>query len=218
MSQSSNINPIPSDFSWCPPEDRLRLAVRSWLIWVQGLYRYRPVGQHRWNPNFDETEIIITDQNPDDVEKTNKRPIISTSRGPASWSGTSLGQSERPVFSNNKVIYSDIIGTSITMSIVAREGLEAQDIAYTIFRMIPVFKRSLNRFCRLHAIGNNITITPETAMGQLVPGSSRSEWKMVQIHVPIWIQDRISVESQDFHTLVRAVNLQLQEGEPTLQT
>ena len=216
MSQASNINTIPSDFAWCPPEDRLRLAVRAWLIWLQGIFKYRPPGQHRWSPNYDETEIIITDQNPDEVPKTNKRPIISTSRGTASWSSTSLGQSEKPSFASDKVIYSDILGTSITMSIVAREGLEAQDIAYTIFRLIPVFKRSLQRFARLHAIGNNIVITPETQQGQLVPGSSKPEWKMVQVHVPIWIQDRISAESQDFHTLVRAVNLQL-ECELTLQ-
>lgn len=214
MSQQSAINSTPADFAWTPPDDRLRYATRAWLMWLQGVFRYSPPGRYRWNESFDETEIVITDQDPDASPRTNKRPIITTSRGAATWVGTSLGQTESLGLDTPDFIFSDMLQTSLTITVIAREGLEAQDIAYTIFRLIPVFKKQLLRSARMHSIGNNITITAESG-SNIVPGSSTPEWRMVQIIVPIWIQDRISSESVGFHTLLRAVSIHMQDG-PTI--
>ena len=191
------------------PEDRLLVATRAWLIFIQGLFRTRPSGYHRWSSNIEESEIIITDQNPTHVENTNKRPIVSTARGPATYSGTSLGHQIQPTFESPKKIVADLLGSSMTISVVAREGLEAQSIAYTLFRMIPIFKPQIMRLGRLHAIGNNITLTQETQQGQIVPGSSTPEWKMVQLIIPFYIQEVISAEEKDFYSLVQAVNLHM---------
>lgn len=200
---------VSPDVSFTLPEDRLLVATRAWLLFIQGLYRTRPPGYYKWSPNMEETEIIITDQNPSQVENTNKRPIISTARGPATYSGTSLGQSMQPVFESPKKIIADLLGSSMTISVVAREGLEAQSIAYTLFRMIPIFKPQIMRLGRMHAIGNNITLTQETQQGQIVPGSSTPEWKMVQLIIPFYIQEVISAEEKDFYSLVQAVNLHM---------
>ena len=191
------------------PDDRLLVATRAWLIFIQGLFKARPAGFFRWSPNIDETEIIITDQNPTHVENTNKRPVISTSRGSATWSGTSLSQSMQPVFQSPKKVVSDMMGSSMTISVVAREGLEAQQIGYTLFRMIPIFKPQIMRLGRMHAIGNNITLTQETQQGQIVPGSSAPEWKMIQLIIPFYIPDVISAEEKDFYSLMQAVNLHM---------
>jgi len=107
---------------------------------------------------------------------------------------------------------SDMMGTSMTLSVVAREGLEAQSLAYLIFRMIPIFKPQIMRLGRMHAIGNNITLTQETQMGQIVPGSSTPEWKMVQLMIPFYIQDVISADEKDFYSMVQAVNLHMGLG------
>ena len=145
MASSSNINRVSPQSSFCLPEDRLLMATRAWLIWLQGLFRSRPRGFYNWHPNLHETEIVITDQNPSGTEPTNKRPLISTSRGTAAWASTSLNQTMVPSFSSPKQVFSDIIASSMTISCVAKEGLEAQDIAYTVFRMIPVFKSSIRK-------------------------------------------------------------------------
>jgi len=200
---------VAPDVNFTLPEDRLLVATRAWLIFIQGLFRSRPSGYYKWSSNVEETEIIITDQNPSGVENTNKRPIISTARGPATYSSTSLGQSMQPVFQSPKRIVADLLGTSMTITVVAREGLEAQSIAYTLFRMIPIFKPQIMRLGRLHAIGNNITLTQETQQGQIVPGSSTPEWKMVQLIIPFYIQEVISAEEKDFYSLVQAVNLHM---------
>ena len=158
---------------------------------------------------MEETEIIITDQQPAQVENTNKRPIISTSRGAATFSSTSMSQAMQPVFESPRKVISDMLGCSMTISVVAREGLEAQSLAYLLFRMIPIFKPSIMRLGRLHAIGNNITLTQETQMGQIVPGSATPEWKMVQLIVPFYIQEVISADEKDFYSLMQAVNLHM---------
>ena len=212
MSQVGNVNAVSGDTTWCPPEDRLLVATRAWLIWLQGLFRVRPLGQYRWSPNMTETEIVITDQNPDEVERTNKRPIISTARGPATFLSTSISQTQYLDIATDAKKVIDIISSSVTISVVAREGLEAQSLAYTIFRMIPVFKPSILRLGRMHHIGNNITVTPETQQGQILPGSSTPEWKMVQVIVPFTVQEVISSESKDFHAMVREVSLLLDDS------
>lgn len=191
------------------PEDSLHIATRAWLIWLQGLFRTRPVGYYRWNPKMEETEIVITDQNPDKLEKTNIRPIIATARGNATWAGTSMGQSIPHGLDTPATTYTDIIGTSMTLSVIAREGLEAQNLAYFIFRMIPVFKASIQRLGRIHAISTNITLSAESQQGALVPGSSSPEWKMVQIIIPFYIQDVVTADEKDFYSLMRSVNLHM---------
>jgi len=212
MSAVSNINPRMPQVSLVLPEDRLLQATRAWLIFLQGLFKNRPPGHYRWNQNHAETEIIITDQNPDDVDRTNKRPIISTTRGPATWSSTSMSQTQYLSLASPNRNVIDMFSCSMTISVTAREGLEAQAIAYTIFKMIPVFRSGITRLGHMHAIGNNVTISPETQQGQLVPGSSSPEWKMVQIVVPFYVQEVISVNEDNFHSMVRAVTLHLEEN------
>lgn len=206
MTTQVTINPETGFFN---PDDRLLVSTRAWLIFLQGLFKSRPEGHYKWDPNINETEIIITDREPSDAENKSARPIVSTSRGPAVWSSTSLNQQMKPQWGTEKTVFSDLIGCSMTISIIAREGLEAQNLAYTIFRMIPVFKASILRLGRMHAIGNNITLTQETSRGSIVPGSSTPEWKMVQLVVPFYIQDVFSSEEKDFYTLLRAVNLHM---------
>ena len=205
----SAINRASPEVSFLLPEDRLLEATRAWLLWLQGLFKNRPAGYHRWHPNLTETEVIITDQNPSGIETTNKRPLIVTSRGGAGWVSTSTSQRTQLFFHRKDEVISDILSCSVTISVIAREGLEAQDIAYTIFRMIPVFKASIMRLGRMHAIGNNIQLTQETQQSQIVPGSSTPEWKMVQLIIPFYVQDVISVTSEDFYTLIKAVKLHM---------
>lgn len=206
MSTPMTINP---DLGFFNPDDRLHTATRAWLIFLQGLFKSRPEGYYKWDQNPNETEIIITDREPSDSDNKSTRPIIATARGPAVWSSTSLNQQMQPAFGSEKTIFSDLIGSSMTISVVAREGLEAQNLAYTIFRMIPVFKPQILRLGRMHAIGNNITLTQETSRQSIVPGSSTPEWKMVQLIIPFYIQDVFSSEEKDFYTLMRAVNLHM---------
>lgn len=190
------------------PDDRLYLATRAWIIWLQGLFSTRAPGYHRWSSNSEESEIVITNALPSSSEHRNNRPIISVSRGSAQFAGSSRDSTLSRNFSGDKQTLSDMIATSIMFSCVAKEGVEAQELAYTIFRMVPVFKASIMRLGRIHAIGHNLAVSPETKHGQLVPGSSSPEWRMVNVSAPFYIQDVISLE-RDFHNIMQAVNLHM---------
>lgn len=205
----SSINHQGQEVAYYTPEDRLFLATRAWVLWLHGLFGTRPAGHYRWDPNIQETEIVISDQMPTNIEPTNKRPIITTARGPASWSSLSINQVRDQDLLGRSKVFSDMLSCSMTLSVIAREGLEAQELAYMLFRMIPVFKPHLMRLGRMHAIGNNVQLTPETPHGALVPGSSVPEWKMVQLIVPFYIQDTISSDDEGFYTMMKAVTLKM---------
>ena len=191
------------------PEDRVRLATRAWLKWLQGLFASRPVGHHHWEENQDETEITITDQMPEHHEPNSRRPIITTARGPVSWAGMSNNQVRDQDLLGQHKVYTDIVACSMTISVIAREGLEAQNLGYMLFRLIPVFKPQLLRLGYMHSLGNNVQLTPETTHGALVPGSSVPEWKMVQVIVPFYMQDTISSDDEGFYTMFKDVTLKM---------
>lgn len=205
--QSNNAN---SDSFFYVPDDRLYLATRAFLIFLQGLFKDRPAGQFRWSENPDETEILITDQLPENGQAVGKRPIIVTTRGAARYRNVSLDHVMERDMSGDALVYSDIIETDMTFTCIAREGVEAQNLAFTIFRMVPIFKGAIGRLGDMHWIGANMQIGPESQGNQIIPGSGFSEWKIVQVSVPFAIQDTVSVKS-DFHTLLRAVNLHMEQ-------
>lgn len=206
METSTNI--VDSSTEFIVPDDRLYLATRAWIMFLQGLFSTRRPGQFKWHSNPTESEIIISDALPTDTSRTNKRPMIVTMRGPAQYMGTSRDQTLKRNMAGDNITFSDNIGTVINFNCVAKEGIEAQEIAYTIFRMIPVFKPSIMRLGRMHAIGNNISISTESGHNAIVPGSSFPEWRSVTVSAPFYIQDVIKAD-KDFHNIIHAVNLHM---------
>jgi hypothetical protein len=188
--------------------DPLYEATRAWVKFIQGIFMGMPKGIYKWSPNVTETEIVITDQNPAGMEKTNKRPFIITKRGPAVVPGVSRDLTLERSFDGSVKKFGFMVRSTMTFVCVAKYGVEAQNIAYHIAKMIEVFKPLIQRSGRIHFINNQIQITPETEPGSLIPGSSFPEWKAVQVVVPFVVQDVISVED-NFHTILRAVKLQM---------
>ena len=208
MSTYDSVNSKSSITSFCIGDDRLYIATRAWLLWLQGLFSTREAGQYHWSDNDTETEILIYDQNPTATEKTGKRPFIVSSRGPVRWANTSRDQTLSRNFDGDQKKFSDIIMTNMTLTCVAKEGVEAQGLAYMIAKLIPVFKPTIMKAGRLHWIGNETQILPETGHGQLIPGSSFPEWRAVQLIVPFSIQDTISAE-KGFYNILRAVKIHM---------
>ena len=206
MDPSSNFTNSDTEFSI--PEDRLYLATKAWILFLQGLFSTKPSGQFKWHSNPTESEIIITDALPTSTSRTNKRPMIVTARGPAQYMGLSRDQTQKRNMVGDTQSFSDNISTIINFNCVAKEGIEAQEIAYTIFRMIPVFRASIQRLGRMHAISSNIQISSETGHNLIVPGSSFPEWRSVTVTVPFYIQDVIKAD-KDFHNIIHAVNLHM---------
>lgn len=208
---TTSVIPRNSNTEFCVPDDRLYLATRAWLIFLQGLFKSRPRGQYKWSENEDETEILIFDQEATDVPPNNLRPIITTVRGSATTAGHARDGVISQDFAEENRVYADTIATSMTFNCIAREGVEAQALAYNIMMMIPVFKKSLLRLGKMHWISNNIQVTPETSHGQVYPGSSFPEWRLVRVFVPFHVMESISA-TVGFHNMLQEVTLHMEES------
>lgn len=192
-------------------DDRLYLAVRAMVVWLQGIYKTRPVGSYRWDPSDEQSEIVITAHDPYDATRTNKRPNIVVARNGGNYMGSSVGQTMSHMFASDEAVYSDIIRTGLVITVIAREGLEAQNIAYSLFRLIPIFRGTLNRAGRMTVAPGQMSITPEMQWVDVAPGASAPHRRAVVVSMPISIQDTFSVDAGKHAAFLHAIEQHLIE-------
>jgi len=200
-----------TDLTFPVIEDRLYIATRAFCLWLQTIMATRPIGNFRWSPNIDDTEIVITENEPLTLERTNKRPQIIVYRTQASSAGIGVGQYSRPAFGAEEATVTDLISFQIVIQFIAKNGLEAQDLAFTIMRLLPLFKASISRLGRLHKLDGNVNITAETPYTQIVQGSSATEWKQVALVIPVSLQDTVRTDGGDFYGFIRHIELRLSQ-------
>ena len=197
-----------------PIPDVLTDSVRCWISWMKALFSLRPPGNYRWLPNMSETEIVIIDQGPYNIESPNKRPAIITTLGPSTWamSGISQMESTFPGIPNAwQINFLGMISAAIGINVVAREGAEARTIAYHVFRMIPVFEKLLQRK-GLHGVSYSLVIGQESSAGALVQGSSAPEWKLVTVQAPFMLHDYLEMEENtpgSVQEIVQQITMQM---------
>jgi hypothetical protein len=186
-------------------EDRLYYAERAMVLWLQGLFRTRGIGDYRWHSNPDETEILITSHDPADPERTNKRPNIVVSRSHMSYAGSSMGQVSESSFTRDTATYTDMIQGQFLLTVIAQTGPEAQGIAYSLTRLIPLFRGVLNRLGRMHILPGRMSITPESQYAEVSQGAQAPRRKAVMVALPVSIQDSFSIDEGRYQSFLRSV-------------
>ena len=159
---------VSADVTFPVMDDPLYQMMRVFIIWLQGLFQTRPVGDFRWLPELNETEIIITDTEPMDLQVTNKRPQIVVSHSTANFLGTSIGQYSRPNLFNQSATFTDLVGTTLSISFIGKNGVQMKALAWSVFMLIPIFRGNLARLAGLNKIEPQMQIGPvtNTADGQ----------------------------------------------------
>lgn len=187
--------------------DTIYSATRIWNAWLKSIFALRPVGGFHWVPNETETEIVIMDQGPYNIE--NKvRPAIITVMGPATWASAGKMYSE---FLGGNEIHTAMSSCTVAINCVANEGTVARKLGYLVYRLIPVFDGTLKKY-GIHGVMQNLAMSPESPPGTLVAGSSSPEWSMVSVQVPFMIQDTLAVKQDDesFHAMVRSITISME--------
>lgn len=192
-------------------EDRVYYAVRAMIIWLQGLFRTRPKGHYRWDIDPELSEIIITAHDPYESDRTNKRPNIVVSRTQMTNANTSIGQTLSPGIFSESTTYTDLMQGSLIITVIAREGLEAQNLAYSLFRLIPVFRGVLNRAGRMTTLPGRMSMTPEMPYSDVSPASSAPHRRAISLVLPISIQDHFSIDSGQHSSFLHAVDVYVNE-------
>lgn len=184
-------------------DDRLQVALRAWILWLRGMFVGRSVGDYRWTENNEDTEIFISGSEPDTGLIPMNRPRLIVSRTTGQMLGTSTDQAVAPEFFRAHKTMTDLISFGITIECVSKEGLEAQRLAWHIFRYIPLFIGQIARVGRIHHINTRqLQIGPETPRKSVIGSSPNPEWKSVSIVVPVTIQEVVSKDAADFYPLV----------------
>ncbi len=209
-----SINKPPPENTYAEAlEDRLQVAVRAFILFSQGLFRARQSGSYHWDPVDEESDIFIAGQEPDEREPSNKRPRIIVSRSQVNIGGTSIDQTMKPRWIGQTLHMTDLVRFHILFSCTAREGLEAQLIAWWIATRMLLFQRELHKVGRLHHIATQqLTINTETPSKRVIPGSPTPEWKTVQVTVPVSLQEVISADAGGFYSQVSRYMLEFSDN------
>jgi hypothetical protein len=109
------------------------------------------------------------------------------------------------MFAGDVAEYSDVVRTGIVITVIAREGLEAQGIAYTLFRLVPIFRGMLNRAGHMTVAPHQMSVSPEMPWVDVAQGSSAPHRRAIVVSLPISIQDTFSVDAGKHHAFLHAI-------------
>lgn len=167
-------------------EEPLYYCTRVYLTFLQGLFGFLPENSYRWSDDEKLSEIAITDQVPIPRERVEQKPQIVTMRGPAQFANLSLDQMRKLNPHTGEKERTDLISCTMTVNVIAKNGVEAQRLAWLAFRHIRTFKTLIQKH-GLHKIGDELSIGPESPPGSFV-SEPDPEWVMVSVYSPFYFQ------------------------------
>lgn len=150
---------------------------------VQGLFRAAPAGAFHWDPNLENSEIVITDENPIKYEVMQMRPAITFTRGPIAFTSIGIDDMEDFDHRTDKKTKNVLVPGTMTINCLSRVDLEAEQIAWVIGEHIWLL-RELFMKKGFFELGRGITIGSPSPAGTLVAGDSGDEVYAVPIQVP----------------------------------
>jgi hypothetical protein len=176
----------------CPDQEPLYVATKLYLRFLQGLFGSLPEGTYRYDSVVEQSEINITDQAPVHMESLGRVPAIVTLRSPAQSADLGADHMQEQFMDGSRK-HADLIRCTMTMNCIARNGVEAQRIAYLCFWGIKRFRRELMRNTIIHNAGLGLSISAETSPGALVAGDTEPGPVMVTVQSPFFIQERWNI-------------------------
>src|SRR3954463_8520027 len=168
-------------------EEPLYHYTRIYLLFLQGLFKQFATGNYRWSDDETLSEIAITDQVPIPKDVIEKRPAIVTMRGPAQFANLSLDQMRKVNARTGMKERTDLIGCTMSLNCIAKQGVEAQRIGWIVMRHLRTFKEMIQR-TGFHKIADELSMSPESPPGALIAGEGDPEAVMVTVYSPFFVQ------------------------------
>ena len=175
-----------NDISW--GNDPLNYLVRVFIAFTQTLWESAPKGAFHWTPDPQDTELVITEENPFQVDTMEKRPALMIALGPARFNGSSLDDLQGLNFRNAAEKHIDLIPTNITINCLSRVAAEARFLAWQNARMTWILRKLLIAEKGIQDCGRRNEIGPVTPAGVLVSGDTEAEWVSCPVTIPVFMQ------------------------------
>jgi len=170
------------------PENSFRVSpleqVRTLYVgFCQGLFAAAPLGTYHWSPALEDTEIIITDESPINVEVVGQRPAISFTRGPVQ--SFSLGQDDMLTydFATGKKKKSILVPGTMSINCCSRVDLESERLAWIVAEQLWMHREILMR-AGFFEIGRQFVVGAPSPAGSIVSNDSADEWYATTVSSP----------------------------------
>lgn len=212
-------NPQPQG----PGEDPLLHYTKVFARFLQAVFATFEKGDYRWTLDPNTTDIVITDQATIAREVVEKRPAIILTRGPASFGNLAMDQLAGPGplskppsadmkypnmdWASGTRRYTDLVACTMTYNCLAKEGLEAQRIAWICMMATRRLKRALMNQ-GMHRVGEEVQVGAETGPGAIVSPESDNEIVLIPVTVPFYFQDFWAISPAD-KKLLKHIDLAL---------
>jgi hypothetical protein len=172
--------------SW--EEDPLNYLVRIFIAFLQTIFEEAPVGKFHWRPEPEESEIIITEENPVFVDAVERKPVLSIILGPMKFNGSSLDDLVSLDLRNAREVHTDLIPGNISVNCISRVPQESRYLAWTCARHIWILRKLFIRETHIHEIGRTHQIGSVSPAGALVTGDTEGEWHSTAVQIPYFLQ------------------------------
>jgi hypothetical protein len=168
--------------------DPLNYLVRVFVAFLQTVWETAPKGSFHWTPLSEETELVITEENPVHVETMEKRPALAVALGPTRFNGSSLDDRVMVNVRNAAEKHTDLLPTNITINCLSRVQSEARFLAWQNARMIWSLRKLFIAEKGIQECGRKNEIGSVTPAGALVTGDTEAEWVVCPVTVPVYLQ------------------------------
>lgn len=164
-------------------ETPLQQVRELYISFVQGLFAACPPGYYHWAPTLEETEIVITDENPINVSVIGKRPAISFARGPVQLTSLGLDDMLSYDMQTGKKQKSVLVPGVMSINCLSRNDQESENLAWWVAEGIWMHRERLLK-SGFFEIGRHIQIGRPSAPGQIVSDDGASEWYVTVAQSP----------------------------------
>lgn len=184
--QSAISVPSSSLVNWA--EQPLLLIRKICLSFMQGLFAQAEPGSFHWEPNLEETELVITDESPIKLDVVGKRPCISTVRGTVAWGKTSIDEMQSSNLATDQRQHTDLVSGTMTINCCSRESLESEYIAWIVANHSWLLRRLVIKHTPVHEFGRGQVVGAPSPAGAIVSGDSEGSWICTPIQIPFFLQ------------------------------
>ncbi len=183
MSQKPQNNPdhgllSGSSFTLTPLEHVRTLFV----LFVQGLFRSAPEG-YRWDFDEQQSQILITGENPVHMSTIGKRPAVTFTRGPVQSYNMGIDDMTSYDLQTGTKQKSVLIPGTMSINCCSRNDLESEQIAWVIAEQLWIHRGILMKQ-GFYDIGRQFVVGSPSEAGSIVSGDDGREFYCTTASVP----------------------------------
>lgn len=168
-------------------DDPIVYSLRLYVQYLQGLFNFMPKGTFHWEPDDNQTEIVIRAQAPISSEVVGKRPAITVVMGPYQYGGIGI-DNFLSLDKNGKKVRTDLINGHLVVYCIADSDIIANRLAHIVSHHTRVNQRLLESPGGFHQICRpGPIINSPSPPGALISGDPL-QLVMVQVNIPYAVQ------------------------------